>query len=376
MSWFKSADDIVLDMVADFYFLTGQQLSPTDLSREEIIKIRQMSIQFSHAYAQIDRAADDIFPGSASLTGLINGLAARQMDPRIDAAPSTGTIQRTGTAGQIILAGARMRRISDGSLFYQFADATLDGMGQVLTVYKSVLSGQNQNIDILNDQFTAVSPQALVDNAGTNSTLFTDGRDIETPQEILARITQHDQAPNTGGNLIAYEEMAAAASGLVVTAQAIKQPRGAGTVDIVITSGTTDIAAAVENDESVTRIPSDDLLATVQAYIDAHDPTTDDALAIAPVEDFFDTTIAYELIDETQRSLVSVKVNQIWQIFVYSAPSNQYVDPTALERLIDAQLGFLMIRRRVSNFNGGTPQYLVPEGHLLKPGTLTQNTSP
>jgi uncharacterized phage protein gp47/JayE len=371
MSWFRSPSEIEADMLADLEALTGLKLSSSDVSREEVIKIKQMSIALSHATAQIDRAADDFFPGSATLQALRKHLQTRQMPDQELAQPSKGTIEHTGVAGTVILAGNRVRQKSSGKLFFLLADATIGLGGTVDALYQSVLSGSDQNVDVVNDDFEMVSPQANVDDACTNITRFLDGRDDETAAEILARIQAHDQGENTGGNLEAYEAFAKAASDAVVTAKSIKAPRGPDTVDTVITAGTTDIEAAVRSGNAVERVPSDALVATVQAYIVARNPTTDDHQTVKPIEDNFDSTITYDLFDETQRTAVDAEITKIWQIFVYSAKSDETVDPTTLERQIDGSVGHLIVRRRVSNFGGGSPQYTVPSGHILKPHTLT-----
>lgn len=374
MSWFRSQAEIELDMLADLEDITGLKLSSTDVSREEVIKIKQQAIAFSHAYAQIDRVADDIFPGSASKEALIKHLAADELPDQEAAQPSSGTIGHTGTVGEVILAGNRVRQKSSGKLFYLLADATVGDDGTVEGAYRSVLSGQDQNIDLLDDDFEMVVRQDGIDDACTNVTRFLDGRDLETPAEMLARIQTRERDEDTGGNLTAYERFAKEASDAVVSAHAIKNPRGDGTVDTVITSGTTDIEAAVLNGDPVERVPSEELIATVQAYVILHNPTTDDHQTIGPTEENFDTTVTYDLYDETLRPQVEVKIAQVWKIFVYSILSGDDADPTDLERRIDAKVGHLIRRRRVTNFDGATPQYTVPEGHILKPRTLTQQS--
>lgn len=371
MTWFKSQSENELEMLADLEGLTGLKLTQRDVNREEVIKIKQLAIAFSHAYAQLDRVADDFFPASASEQAREKHLAARQMEGRSGAQFSNGTIQHTGDEGTVIATGNRIRRISDGKLFFLKADATIDGDGQVEAGYQSVLSGQDQDIDILNDAFEMISPQTGVDTPCTNTSRFLDGRNIETPEEMLERIEINDQDLDTGGNLLAYERLARKASDAVTSAHAIKNPRGDDTVNTIITSGTTDIEAAVLNGDAVERVPSGDLIALVQAYVVAHNPTTDDHQTIGPTEDDFDSTVTYDLYDETLRTLVDTAITQVWKIFVYSAISGEPVDPTDLERRIDAKVGHLILRRRVSNFGMSSPQYVVPDGHILKPHTLT-----
>lgn len=371
MATFKTQPEIEAELLADFKSITGIDLSPDDVSREEVIKIKTYSGALSHFYARLQRVEDDFYPESASTEGLIKHLAAKGLQTQIAAQPSSGTIRLTGTAGTVIPAGTQVKYSLNGAVYVSQASATLDGTGQALVLFKSLSAGQAYNIAQLSQSFSLVTPIVNVDNACTNTTQFTNGRDLETPAEMLARIQEHDRNDDTGGNLVAYERFAKAASPLVVTATPQKNPRGPGTVNTVITSGTTDIEGAVRAGVPVTRLPSSDLLAAVQAYIIAENPTTDDHQTVGPTEAPFDVTVTYALYDETLRDTTDVEIQKVAKIYIYEAVPAQVLNPTDLERRIDQSIGHLISFRRVSNFGGASPRYTVPGSTILVPGTIT-----
>lgn len=368
---FQAPADILSDMLADHKAITGVALAPTDIKREEVIKYMTVSGAISGMLSQGQRVFDDFFPGSSSEDGLVKGLAWRGLPARAIAQPSTGTIRNTaGADGAFIDVGTQLSRDSDGAVFVAITSGTITG-GHVDITYQSLEDGADKNLDQIGQSFTMITSISGLDSSVLNTTEFLNGRDLETPAEMLTRIEAHDQDANSGGNLAAYEAWAKAASPSVVTATAIKDPRGAGTVNTVITSGTTDIEGAVRAGTPVTRLPGTDLINTVQAYILTQNPVTDDHLTVAPTEETFNSTIAFDLYDESKRTLVGDEITILWKIFVYSAAANSLMYPTDLERNIDASVGHLIKARRVLDFSGGDGSYAVPASKLEAPGALT-----
>lgn len=377
MAYFQTPEAIVTQMLADHLELTTQAGSPvdlkvTDIDRPEVIKYLTDASAISQWTATLDQVADDVFPGSATEPGLEKHLAQRQMPPRIVAQPSSVQIQRTGAARESVGVDDQMLRVSDGTYWELQATITLDDTGQAVGTYQSVLDGQALDSDTTGDAFTAVTPTAGVSSNGASTSPAQNGRDLETPAEMLARIIAHDQNPDNGGNLAAYETLALDASDQVVTASAVKT--NPDEVTTYITAGTTNIETALRNGNAVERIPSDGLIAIVLAAIQASNPTTDTALVAAPSESFFNLTFNYELYDETQRTVVDAEVQILIKLFIYQAQGNTNYSPTDLERLIQGRIGFLMSRMRAANFSGSEFGFMVPANTLLKPGTITTGT--
>jgi uncharacterized phage protein gp47/JayE len=370
---FKTPQQVLQEMLDDHEQITGTRLDPADFSREEVIKFYPIAGAISGMYAALVKSDDDRYPQSASTQGLRKALAARQLPDQIQAQPSDGVIALTATPGSVFLAGKQVKRNLDGKIYVATAGGAVGVGGTIEIPFVSLLSGQDQNIDVVGDEFTLVTPVAGFDAACESTTEFRNGRNLETDGEMLARIEEHDRNDDTGGNLRAYERMAKAASPLVVTAKAIKQPRGGGTVDTVITSGTTDIEAAVYAGDPVSRLPSNALITAVQAYIVENNPTTDDHQTIGPTEQSFNSTLSLGLYDESLRLTVEAEITKIWKVFVYTAVSGEIIFPTDLERRIDQKLGHLIKSRRVSDFGVGVPGLLVPNNKIMAPGTLTIN---
>lgn len=371
MASFKSPTDVLNDMIADYQALTGETLDPSDNSREEIIKMKTYAGAISGMYSALQRVEDDVFPESASEQGLEMHLQAKQLPPRIQPTASNGVILHTGTPGTVIPANTQVKHNLTGRIYVSTASATLDGTGNAQVSYESLVAGQASNIAASGEAFTMVNTITGATAAVSSVTPFSDGRDLETPAEMLARIEAANRFDDTGGNLPAYERLAQAASPLVVSAKAIKNPRGFGTVNTVITSGTTDIEGAVDAGQAVTRIPSTDLINTVQASVIAKNPTTDDHLTVAPTETTFDVTVTYALYDETLRTSVNDAITKVVKVFIYTAAPGDILNPAQLERAIDLKVGHLISYRRVNNFGGASPLYTVPSSQLIAPGTIT-----
>mgnify|MGYP000710596944 CR=1 FL=1 len=367
---FKSKDVIVQEMLDDFESITGTKLGVYDLGYEEVIKMHTYAGAISSFYASLQEAANEIHPQSSSIEGLVKHLKSRELSDRIPSQFSYGKIKHTGLEGTTIPIGTRVKRKADGRIFEAIESKNIADTLEIEVSYISILKGQDNNIVELEQEFELVVPIPDIDSLCINTTSFVDARNIESQSEMLSRIEEHDKRENSGGNPVAYEKWAKEASAQVVTAKTYKHVRGVSTVDTVITSGTTDIDAAVENNLPVTRIPSEELIEIVQEYISFENPTTDDHQTFAPTEEEFDTSIYYELYDESLRFAIDIEMEKIWKKFVYKVIASQKIYPTDLEKLIDNRLSNLIKHRRVSDFTLDS-FYLVPDRTLLIPGTLT-----
>lgn len=369
---FKTPDEIAQEMLDDFKTITGTELTINDLGREEVIKIKNYAIMHSANRAELRRIDDDTFPASSSDEGLVKHLAARLLADRAQPQKSNGVVEFTvDAADRVIPIGTQFTKDLDGKVFQTTVEVTSLGAGTITAAAESVETGQKQNIEVDSGvAFTLSAAVPGVNNNLINVAQFRDGRNIETGAEMLVRVQVHDQQKDTGGNLIAYERFAREASAQVVTAKALDEPRGPGTVDTVITSGTTDIRSAVINGEAITRLPSAALVTTVQDFILTQNPTTDDHVTVAPTEDPFDVTVTYDLFDESLRASTDVVITNEITIFVLEARPTDRLEPSDLERAIDAQIGHLIRARRVSNFDGATVHFDVPDDKILVTDTI------
>lgn len=372
-SIYKSVRTIVQEMCDDFKSITGITLTPDMKDNTHVIKFYTDAGALSAMYAKAEKVRNDIHPQTSSDEALARHLVARGLPPKIAAQGANGQITLTFTDTQTLIVGTQVKRASNGKIYQSIEVISRTGAGTASGYFTAVDAGNDTNIDEDGEPFELVTPVANVNTACVSSTPFLDGRDEETPAEIVARILEHDQDDNTGGNAVAYEAWAKAASAEVVTAKALRLVRGPDTVDVIITSGTTDIDAAVENGQTVSRLPSAPLVATVQAYIEGLNPVTDDVLVLAPTELNFNSTIKYKLYDNSaaNRSYVDGEITKVWKAYVYKARSGDVLSPTVLERLIDQRIGDLIEEREVQDFGISTTFYTVPNDKILNPNTLT-----
>jgi|GEM_PF-6765334 len=371
---FKTSQEILNDMLASYKQVTGIDVNPNDLGDEVVIKSLPYANVMSVFYAKLEMVKDARHPNSSNPSDLVKHLASRFLPVRRQPSQSQGQIgfvSKDNFQNILFPIGVRVIRSSTGEVYISTQEGLSDNTGNVTILFRSERSGQALNIDKIDEIFSVEGDLAGYDKEGSSITVFADGRDLESPTEMLERINEYDRKLNTGGNLPAYEQFAKDADPSVVTATAIKHPRGVSTVDVVITSGTTDIEGAVRANLPVVRIPSLDLIATVQTYVSTQKPTTDDFLTRGPTEAEFDTTISYRPESQDDIPFIEEEIRKLWEIFVYSAKSGSRIEPTELERRIDQSLGARVPYRRVSDFTVDNYYKDISDENILKPGILT-----
>lgn len=370
---FKSTRQIAQEMCDDYKAITGITKTPDQIDDTDVIKFLTDAAAISSFYSSAQNILNDFFPQTASEEALRRHLNSRGLPPQIQPQTSKGQLTITGTAGSVIGLGTQAARASDGKVYSAIQAGIIGVGGTIVLFFESLETGNVLNIDSDNQPFTITTPIAGVLPASTSFSKFLDGRDLETPEEMLARIEIQDRDDDTGGNYVAYSRFAKEASNEVVTATVIRYARGIDTVDVIITSGTSDISAAVEAEQPVTRLPSGALIAIVQSYIELQNPITDDVLVRAPTEQNFDVTVNYTLLNDTliNRSYAESEMNKVVKTFIYSAKSGDVISPTDLERLIDKRIGDLIKERNVENFAGAVSKFTVPNDKILTPNIIT-----
>jgi uncharacterized phage protein gp47/JayE len=281
--------------------------------------------------------------------------------------------------------------------------------GGILTVnVQCEITGQIGNISFP-DSLQVISPPTGIGATANLAVDMSDGSDIETIDSWRARILSFVQSPPAGGNSIDYPNFAFLASQTVRSASIVRWGRGLGTVDVYITTGTTDIDTAITQGQSIVRIPSDDVIATIQAYYDIHDPLTDSARVYAPSEQTFDVTVKVDLVagltltsvpDDATYNPLGLTVSQLVQRelsrVIYKLPTGGRKVPGLTGGFVvaaDLEVGLDTWLSAVPDSNGvvsgklplltnrqvqmlASPSWDAPVGgsQLPKPGTLTVNT--
>ncbi|WP_064116776.1 baseplate J/gp47 family protein [Pseudomonas fluorescens] len=199
-------------------------------------------------YQKIGWVFRQIFPDTADEAEVIHAAAIRGV-PRKDQVAATGTVALKGTAGVTLLIGATLRHVVSGETFITQSDVTLgpDGSGTVVIKAQTLGSALNK----LTGELIVTSPPLGMDSTAILVGETIGGLDQEKVESVLARLLEIMQKPPAGGAVYDYVRWAKEVDG-VTDVLPLPKRRGAGTVDLVITSGsglpsTEVIAACLEH---------------------------------------------------------------------------------------------------------------------------------
>lgn len=382
---------------ADDYLTHLKALKP-EINRDQVdsdwyVRSRVVGGLFSGIYADQRKIADDAFPQSARHEALERHLNLYFDEGFAAATQSQGTIRVTGATGTTIPVTQEFIFDSNGNVYVPTAEVTLAATAELITV-QSVDAGQAQNL-LEGASLTVDSPVAGLDSsASVSGGDLSDGRDAETDEEAVTRILARIRDPLAGGKVTDYQQWATDADASVVSASVLRHPFGLGTVAIYIAAGTTDIDAAIDAGDAIILTPSDDLIATVQDYIDEHCPVTDCPYVLAPQELEVDVTVYVRFAAGdsstipngetlTQAELVQREVQRA----LYKTPVGGrqfddigYVVASEIEEVIDLALSAsphavgeleLLVDRQVADLSATGSNLMVLNNQLIVPGTIT-----
>lgn len=258
------------------------------------IRSRVVGSVISGVYADQRLLSDDPFPPRARRDALEKHLELyleRGFNP---ATQAQGNVGVTGDLGASISVGLQFTYAPNGNAYVSTEAVTLTsaipgGASGVVPV-QSVAAGQNQNLTD-GAALSISSPPAGIQAAALVLGGLSDARDPETEAEAKDAVVTRIRQPLSVGRDSDYEQYAREADPAVVSASVSRYPFGLGTVGVYITSGTTDIDAAVDAGESVNIIPSDALVETVQEYLEENKPVTDCVTVFKPAAIPIDVTV-------------------------------------------------------------------------------------
>jgi uncharacterized phage protein gp47/JayE len=213
-----------------------------------------------------------IFPDTADTEFL--ELHARLRDiNRKAASAATGTITFTGADGSTIPTGTQAQT-AGGTLYATTAEGTISS-GTATVAAQALVAGSAGNQEAAT-ALTLISAPAGIDGTAAIATM-TGGADTETDAALLARLLDILRNPPAGGNAFDYRRWALEVSG-VVWAKVYPHRRLIGAVDVAITAAG--------------GVPSSQLIAEVQDYIDARRPAAcKNTLVFAPTPLTVDVTV-------------------------------------------------------------------------------------
>jgi uncharacterized phage protein gp47/JayE len=215
-----------------------------------------------------------IFPDSADHDFLILHAALRGMNPK-PAVKAGGRVTLTGAANTPIASALALKH-QNGVQYLTTEGGQLDANGSLTVPATALAAGIVGNLPD-GAPLTLTMPPARVNSTAT-ALIMKGGTDIEPDDALLARLLQRIRRPPAGGNKYDYWQWAMEVPG-VTAAYVYPLRRGPGTVDTVIASNG--------------GLPSDEVLAAAQVWIDDQRPVTaKNSRVIQPTLKVFDLKVA------------------------------------------------------------------------------------
>lgn len=215
------------------------------------------------------------------------------------AVAAAGSVSLTGTDGAVLPAGTELQRV-DGVLYTTDAEATVAaGVAVVAITAREAGEAGNTAAGLeltLTSPVTAMQSTAVVASGG-----LTGGTDAEGDAALRARILARIQTPPMGGSKADYEAWALAVPGVT---RAWVYPRP--------TSGATVWVAIVADDADDGPIPSTELVAAAQEYIDSKRPVTAEAVVFAPAPLVVPITMALSPDTPATRAAVAAELGDLF----------------------------------------------------------------
>jgi uncharacterized phage protein gp47/JayE len=279
-----------------------------DPSSEPIIRGAVLSGILSGVYADQRKIDDDTFIQDArdealDRWGIVLGISRQ---PATSA--ETEDCLFTGDPSTVIPAGTTLRYPPTGILYTLQSQVTLDGSGEGHGSLIADTPGQIGNVSV-GTELILLSTPPNVDSSATLIQALGGGSDAETADSYRSRLLLRLQRTPSGGNQFDYPAFAFKAHPSVRSAFVRRFGRGLGTVDVYITSGTTDVDQAVNLGLPVVRLPTPQILAAVQTYYEENAPMTDCPKIFSPSEITQDVTARVRL--EAGFTLSSVPADSV-----------------------------------------------------------------
>jgi uncharacterized phage protein gp47/JayE len=350
-------------------------------------------------YADQRLIANDAFPQRAREDAVLRFLDLYFASGYIPATQSVGNVSVTGNLGATVPQLTQFLYQPNNNAYQSTATIVLPATGfsgtqaSGLVPVQSVAAGQSQNLLAGAPLKLSSPPAGILSAAVVAFGGLADARDQETADQARARIVQRIRQPLSVGRVSDYEQYARAADPSVTSASVVRFPFGLGTVAVYITSGTTNIDAAVDLGEVISVIPSQALIDIVQAFLEINKPVTDCVTVLAPVVQPINVTVLVKYAQGTgatilsgqtltQDQLVTREVNRA----IYKTPvggrqiaGSGFVLASDIEQTIDVKLSDeavetgsipILLDRQVQPLSATGYNYFMQANLVAIPGTI------
>lgn len=384
--------------VADEYLLHLKTLKPqinTDQTDSDWwVRSRVVGGTVAGVYADVRKISTDAFPQSARREALEQHLITYFGGGFKPATEAVGNVSINGVSGATISIGQSFFHTPTGKEYTATQNFTLSGPTGSVPV-QSILTGQAQNLLAGTQLEISPAPSGITSPGVVIDPGLTDARDEETNDEAAARILARIRSRIRGGTETDYQQWAIEADISVVSATVLKFPFGLGTVQVIVTAGTTDIDNAIDSDQPITLLPSGSLLTTVKNYIDSVNPLTDCVSVSGPTPVLIDVSVSAHFVSGnistvitdlgiTQGEAIEREVKRA----IYKTPiggriisGTGYVLASEIEEMIDYNLSStpytvgvkkqIVIDRQVGNLSASGANISILANQVAIPGTIT-----
>lgn len=346
--------------VADDYLTQLKALKPdVNISQTDSdwwIRSRVVGGVVAGLYADQRLIANDAFPDRARHDAIARFLNLYFNSGFISATQALGNVTVTGNPGTNVQQALQFVYPPNGNTYQSTQVVVLPAAtgGQVtgLVPVQSVNSGQGQNLLAFASLTIPSPPAGLLSTAIVDKNGLADARDAETDSEARARIVLRIRQSLSVGRVSDYIQYSELADPSVTSASVIRYAFGLGTVAVYITSGTTNIDEAIDQGQAISVIPSNALVAKVQAFLDINSPVTDCVTVLKPVVATQDVTVNVKYLSGTGSTILSGQTLTQDQLVqrevkraIYKTPvggrvigASGYILASEIEQTIDAKL--------------------------------------
>lgn len=261
------------------------------------IKGRVMSGVLSGVYADSEKNALDAFPQHARREALLRHLFAYFNENSF--APATvavGSVLVAGDALAAYTAGLQATHVATGNVYALTSSGSLSASGEDSATVQSLLAGQDQNLNPGSVLVIGSPPSGIDATLTVDADGLRDGTNEESEDRAAFRVLTRMRSSARGGNEADYIIWAFEADPAVTGASVLRYVNGLGTVGVFITSGTTDIDTALDNNDAISVEPSDALITIGQDYLRTVCPETDCPFVYAAAEVEVDVTVTVSFV--------------------------------------------------------------------------------
>lgn len=362
------------------------------------IRGRTLAGVVNGVYADIERAAQDAFPQGARREAMLRHLFAYFAENTFKPATiADGPMTVTGTpsAGPFS-AGLNCTYSVSGNVYVTTEAVTLDASGNGSVNVQSILAGQSQNLQPGAVLIIGSAPAGLNNTGVVGLGGLSDGTNEETEDLASVRVLARMRASARGGNTNDYVVWALSVTG-VTGANVQRYVNGFGTVGIAISSGTTDVDAALDAEppQAIDFTPSVDLIAAVQAYIESVTVETACPFVYATTEVTLPVSCAVKFTTGDKDTILSgqtpgfeltqgeMVAREIKRALYKCGPGGVggFIAKKAIEDMIDSRLSAndtvlgstlqIVVDRVISNLDGVNANKALAPNERPIPGTIT-----